>query len=445
MGIPARAASFEAMRGVTLARDPAVIVASRRVSPALCWLTAVPLILGAFVDLGRSVSLGPLSVMGTLTIVQVLLLAVGLIACRSFPKRLLAVVFPYLALLFWAFASTVWVPPYVNGVQNLMVYTLFGFAVLLAGTVSASVPADMIRTITRGMHCVDAVAFVILVVNLVVAGRPLTEEDWSVGPRSFALVGLVAISWHLAGAFHGQRGSWFRVMLWLAAIFVSLSRMAAAVGLLYVLIVLMLQFRFRPRSLTTNVPQYIAVAGVLLALGLYSTPLADRFFTGDTSIEVGDMRINASGRLNIWPHVMASARESPVIGKGLGSSHVAVTAAVPTATHPHNDYLRIGHDLGLVGFLLFCAALVTWLVAFIVRWRQAVNVDTDGARLQLAALLGLVGLATTMMTDNAAVYSFFMGPLGVLIGAALGRPRAARFRNGNQLYVARRDADGRRR
>jgi O-antigen ligase len=170
----------------------------------------------------------------------------------------------------------------------------------------------------------------------------------------------------------------------------------------------------------TSVPRYLVALPLLGMMALYSTSFEERFFSGDTSIHVGDVRINASGRLNIWPVIIESARESPILGKGLGSSQELIQAVMPVAGHPHNDYLRIGHDLGLIGLSFLCVALVTWLGSLFSHWRRAIEFDPQGGQVQLAGVLGLLGLMLVMFTDNAIIYPFIMGPLGILVGAGLG-------------------------
>jgi O-antigen ligase len=436
--IPNGTVRIEGRRGFFTARGDTSPVLSARLSShtpaALCWLAVVPLLMSAFVDLGRSVSIGGVSGMGALTLLQVLLLGAGLSVCPGYPRRLVVSALPYLAFLTWACASTVWGSASINAGQNAAVYALFGAAIVLSGTLCARDSSGMVRTIDRGVRWVDYLSLTTVLGHLLLVGLPGADGDWLIGPRSFALVGLIPLSWHLAGFYEGQRGSWARASMWLIAIVLSLSRTVTAIGVLYVATVLALQLWFTPRSLTMSASRYVLVLSFVGVMGILTTPLQERFLSGDTSIELGDLRINASGRLNMWPVVIDSAREHPLIGKGLGSSQQVINAIVPTAGHPHNDYLRIWHDLGLVGLFLFAVSLLIWLWMLSVGWYRAVGINSRAARVKLAALLGLAGLLAAMTTDNAVIYPFVMGSLGVVVGAGLGHShstvRAGRLADG---------------
>ena len=72
---------------------------------------------------------------------------------------------------------------------------------------------------------------------------------------------------------------------------------------------------------------------VLAGLVFFVKPFYDRFFTGDTQLQVGGMNINVSGRARVWNAVIESAWERPYIGHGLGSSQ-ALTASGPASGGP---------------------------------------------------------------------------------------------------------------
>src|SRR5690606_35083896 len=112
--------------------------------------------------------------------------------------------------------------------------------------------------------------------------------------------------------------------------------------------------------------------------------------SGDASV-----RFNTSGRANIWRAVWQSALSSPVIGKGFGSS-AALLKKRFGIEHPHNEYLRVFHDLGVLGLGLLTAQFGAWA------WRlhrNMVRLRGEHSDLQVANMSAL--LATTAVAGMA--------------------------------------------
>jgi O-antigen ligase len=203
------------------------------------------------------------------------------------------------------------------------------------------------------------------------------------------------------------------------AIGLSLSRTATAIGLLYMGIAVLLQFRKSARSLVIRAPAIGAATAIVLLVLATATPMADRMFTGDTSMAVGGVVVNASGRSRIWAEVEDSAMNAPIVGQGVGSSIIAASR-IPGVAHPHNDYLRVWHDHGLVGLGLWGLAFVAMFVALLRNLLRSERRHDPSATTHLTALLALTGLLIACITDNAIIYPFVMTPVGVLVGAGLG-------------------------
>ena len=122
----------------------------------------------------------------------------------------------------------------------------------------------------------------------------------------------------------------------------------------------------------------------------------------------------------MWSATITSALDSPIVGQGMGSSQQLIERLFPRLGHPHNDYLRVWHDLGAVGVALLIAAMASWVRVLCHDWYEAERVGTRCAIFELSAMLLLVGLMLVMVPDNALIYSFIMGPAGILIGCGLG-------------------------
>jgi O-antigen ligase len=390
------------------------------------WIAVMLFFIAAFVDMPpRLGSVGGASVMGALSVVQLFIAIGGLLAIGAYPRIVLGQMLPYGLFLGWMAATMAWAPPQMAGFQNAVVYGMFGVTVLLGGTLAGHDPDRIDGLIGRGIGWIDVIALPAVALSLIVIGLPIAgETSWFVGSRSVALIALLPLSWHLAHRSE-VRGAGVRAALWLAATVLSLSRTAIAVAFVFVLLAILTRRRHYAGLLSGRFAKIAAIFCVIAALVTFVRPLRDRLFTGDLGWQVGSIGINVSGRANMWATVTESAERSPLIGQGLGTSQLAIADAFELA-HPHNDYLRLWHDLGVVGLLLFVVSLVRWLGRLFIDWRAATRHRHPLAPLKLAAALALFGLLLAAITDNAIIYPFMMSPLGLLVGAGLGAPLSIR-------------------
>jgi O-antigen ligase len=169
-----------------------------------------------------------------------------------------------------------------------------------------------------------------------------------------------------------------------------------------------------------------------LVLGLFAfastvvKPLEERFSELDR-VKIGGVTISVSGRGKFWTATWRSWESSPWVGHGAGSSEYLPLQYLPPDSfyaHPHNDYLRILHDYGIVGAVLWLIGGSVLLRATKRAWRAAAINGGSQAGVHLAAVLGMTALALAMITDNVVIYVFFMAPLAMLVGFSLGRGSA---------------------
>ncbi|HSW31589.1 MAG TPA: hypothetical protein VLH75_19030 [Longimicrobiales bacterium] len=135
--------------------------------------------------------------------------------------------------------------------------------------------------------------------------------------------------------------------------------------------------------------------------------------------------VNWSGREIFWGVLALSWMQSPWVGLGLGSSSGILKSLFPPEMGlvAHNEYLRLGTDAGVVGLLLFTAAMLAWV-------REAARAgQSPDPRIQevaLPALAVMVAWGVISITDNAFdYYAPFTQVAGFLVGAGLvlGRER----------------------
>ncbi len=387
--------------------------------------------LSSLADVPRQLELGPFSGLGMLTAGYACVTWTLWVLRPMVNKILWRSTFLLGAFLAWGYLSLVWCPSFNRGLQNLAVMAAFLGAVLISARESYRSRAFAAR-IPRFIRWSTVVTTALFASGLVCAAAG--TGAMLVGARAFALFALLCVALLLSAWRYGQRGALFWAIVITALMGLSLSRMAFMAALI------MFPLAQRPsRGLRESVRLAVWL-GVVTAVGYSAVtrvaPLHDRFFKGDLSLRLGDLSLNASGRTAFWKATIDSYAQSPFIGRGAGSSEVLMQATFTDIGHPHNDYLRVLHDYGLVGLALWLSAVATlaWRIG-----REFVRADRlhlPEASLHLSALLVLAAVALTMASDNALVYVFVMGPAGALIGASLGaacRPRT---------YIARMGSPG---
>jgi O-antigen ligase len=232
------------------------------------------------------------------------------------------------------------------------------------------------------------------------------------GARPVALVALIGMAWFLAEYRLGNRNSLWWSLAVLLGITISLSR-TALLGA-FVLIVATLLFaygRHRARN--------VILCVLLLASGYwavtYWAPLRDRFVTGDVSLSVGGISTNAEGRTRVWTVLWSEAQDEPLIGRGAGAASARSVLLDPAFDQPHNDYLRIFYDFGVIGL-----GLLAWFLIRSVRLLRYARIRFSGSIPALAALNAELALLVVMAATNPLDAPFFMIPLGALVGLGLG-------------------------
>ena len=373
------------------------------------------IVVSALVDLPSKVDAGPISGLAVLTIcITGIAWLLWLPAPRA-TKHTWSALKPMVAFLFWAILSMAWYTPTQLGLQNLTVLTGFVGLVLLSSRVSHNSFQDA-RQIGHLLARSVWLAAAFFLLGLLARGRD-ANLLFSMGHRAFPLFALIPLAWYLAIWRYGARSSLGASLVIVGLILASLARTALAAALgLFVAAQLRSGLRIRWGRL---IRWGMLVGGILYLLVFYYEPLRTRFFQLDTSFRVGEIAINVMGRGTMWRAAWDSFQGSPWIGKGSGSVSPVVMAAAQQA-HPHNDYLRILHDYGLVGFGLWMLGISRMWWILWKAWRKANLWQLLEAPIHLAALLGLTVILLTMITDNTLAYTFVMFPLAILLGLSLG-------------------------
>jgi len=116
---------------------------------------------------------------------------------------------------------------------------------------------------------------------------------------------------------------------------------------------------FAPQtSLSWSTRVKVAIAGAVLVIGalvVFLPQIEERFVGSGTS-----------GREQAWPYYLLAIDENPWFGRGIGSGIVLLETVDDPYVNiavAHNEYLRITIDAGIVGLLIFLAAMVLWVMS----------------------------------------------------------------------------------
>ena len=129
-------------------------------------------------------------------------------------------------------------------------------------------------------------------------------------------------------------------------------------------------------------------------------------------IENVDDAFSLTARESIWASHFEAFRESPIFGRGLGAGALGVNYY----ELPHNDYLRLLVEGGVVGLVVYGAAVALW-------GRRVLALVAPGERGFVGALF--LALAVYALTDNILTMVPALVPF-LYLALILGEPEPGR-------------------
>jgi O-antigen ligase len=235
--------------------------------------------------------------------------------------------------------------------------------------------------------------------------------------RGLALTTVVVAAVFIAGS---QRSFWRGWLGWFACLGLTLAT-GSRIASVAILVLPILNPADR------NVFRRIVVLAVVLAVGVglcFTPQVQSRFFYGESGdmSKIANGEFDTSGRFDAWPPVLDEALTRPLLGHGEGTVKFFLATVWEDVLHPHNDYLRLGYEIGIIGLGMYLA-VISWQL-----WSaHRLVLETNGVVRQAfaAAWLGLAAFLLIAWTDNPIVYNlWFMDPIFAILGAAYGVARA---------------------
>jgi O-antigen ligase len=317
---------------------------------------------------------------------------------------------PWLVWLLWIAISFSWLDQvgfkHVQFAMQLSMPVLVG--VLAARYVGSR---DQLQQLIKAYYLTAAMLIFFVALWLVGLISDNDEAAINLATRPVAMTAVLIGGLAIAGAKRSAYAAWAGWSLCLLIPVLTASRMATMTMLILPVI--------SPLGGRVSRKLLVVASIGLIALVVFSVPtMQQRFFRGESGslqrILKGDF--DSAGRFEAWPLVLEEVQKRPWLGHGQGSVEAFITEVWEGQTHPHNDYLRVAYELGILGLMLFLVVMA-WQLWNLGRWIRS----TDGVVQQAfaAAWIGLVGFLVIAFTDNPIIYNlYYMNPLFALMGAA---------------------------
>lgn len=215
----------------------------------------------------------------------------------------------------------------------------------------------------------------------------------------------------------GKIGGWAKTMLLglagvlLVAILLTFSRGAFLGSALVVVFLLISQRRFRAMA---AVICFVAAGSLFMPKAVVQRATTD--------ISTGDVSTISAGRVEgIWVPLLSEIPRSPLIGRGMSSilwSEASRTGRIPPFGHPHNAYLGVLLDFGLLGVLVI-GAFYRHIWTLYGRLAQRYQ-DTIWSEFFKGARVGILVMLIQLVTDDrftpTSSQVFFWISYGVALG-----------------------------
>jgi O-antigen ligase len=298
-----------------------------------------------------------------------------------------------------------------QGWQNLSCYLIFVGGAAVIPAASSEGTFNRLRSVVIKLGWIT--------VGLFAVGLVAARQGHSFyAPRSFAMEAIITMAFVVGEQSSTRSRQWLLVIL-AGEIVLSGSRTAMLVAALLLVVRSGRGRRSVSRAIRVSLGLLLlAVAGYVSLR--YVPGLKSRFIGGDAAYKLFGTTLNTEGRLQIWRAIIKNADQSVWLGHGAGNASDLVRQLFPTAGEPHNDYLRVWNDFGVVGLGLWIAALGSLARQL---WRSMGH-PVAGERAR-TALISLAGLAVIGVTDNAFIYYFVVLPLAAVVGLGAVRPDCA--------------------
>lgn len=301
--------------------------------------------------------------------------------------------------------------PNTIGLQNIIVYS--GFFMI---------PMPMIlflrqQSVRRIIDVLQVTTFSIALASVFL----IAFSDFQIFTlRAFGLIAVLLISVCVPGSYRFKFIALTPYLIFIAVALSGSRTSTLVVGTVLVAFGLLTKETLLKKSMLVigNIVFELSTVAIIALLDVHAenqSNLVDRITTtGDSALKVAGVTVNSSGRISAWKEILKGIEpESWILGNGPGSSTEFVRKFMFPWIEPHNDYIRIFFDFGLIGCLLVGLAYTFYGIALYKAVRYKKNTFS------LAGVFALLSISVMAVTDNPLIVSFIMFPLAVVISLGI--------------------------
>jgi hypothetical protein len=222
------------------------------------------------------------------------------------------------------------------------------------------------------------------------------------GPRSISMIACVGL---LSISNTSNKSSIFPRIIFTMCVILSLSRTAFLIASILNTYYFMRSRSGTSKNFLSRIPITLGILSFLGYLMLSISSLRDRFFAVGDRGDIFGISLNTNGRAQVWDFLVAGIQNHLILGQGIGQAQISVSSRFVTIVEPHNDYLRLTYDLGLVGLILWFFAIARMVVII----KREKFLTRSSLAMSVFLLLGFA------FSDNPIIYPFFLVCFGQVI------------------------------
>lgn len=348
---------------------------------------------------------------------------VGLFICKRSPQWSPAIIF-YLIYIIWLVVGLSYTPAPGYGFRVILKYLYPLLIMLFASTavrdkevfLKAGIGARIVALISIGVFFIPYV------------GRLFPGVFWYGTASSIHYIFMCAFSLALFYYTQEKKKNLLLCILFMFPCILWVLR-TSIMGMTLALMTFFF-FKYKMKSLPVIFSVFI-----LFIVAVFAIPsVREKMFVNSENVSIEQFQrgeiskddINSNARFGMWEHLENRFYEGKeLVGSGVGSvqNYMYSNFVFGGLKVPHNDYVQILCDSGIIGIVLYLLIIISVVVHCFFIYHKYSNVAIKMCA--IVAGSSLAGVALTMYTDNVVNYSmatlsYPLGFYGMMLGLVKG-------------------------